>query len=415
MGSAARLRRRRAELPPASGVEIPVMRVPVLLWFSALLLAPAWAGVVVSADFEDAPAPRGWTHGYFDLWGDNIRWEQREDGGHCLSVRDGRVYSPRFTARAAQRYRLTFTARGGGRPLWAAYFYDDKRALLPYDHYGGMTVSGEWQTQTCYFTTKFPAASAKIVFVNDGREPLLLDDVTVETVTMAEYVAAITAMEAALLPITPPPAADAARLLPRTRGKLARGDAVRIVILGDSIGNDLSNAPLDALLARAYPNSPVELRFTGRGSTGYAIFQRSVDVTVVKHKPDLVVLLSITNRLEDDLSADLEHIITGVRAALPTTEILLATPHVDQFSPRHHLGSAQREVVRALAAKYTLPVVDLLTAWQDYLRATDQPQDWLLRDVVHMNERGRLVSARAAAAWLLPVTEPHENGETHAH
>ncbi len=386
-----------------------VMRFSIFLSLLILLLAPVRAGVVVSADFSTHPAPLGWTHGYFDIWGQNVRWEKREDNGRCLSIRDGRAYSPRFTVKEHQRYRLTFTARGVSGPLWGIYFYDRKGELLAYDHYSGMELSEVWQTQAYYFTTKFPAVSAKLLFVNDGREPVLIDDITIETVTMAEYVAAVTAMEAAL-----PPAADAERLLPRTRGKLARGDAVRIVVLGDSIGNDLSNAPLDALLARVYPKAQIERRFTGRGSTGYDIFQRSVDVTVVKHQPDLVVLLSITNRLDEEMPVALEKIITDIRAALPATEILLATPHVDQFSPRHHPGSAQREIVRALATKYTLPMVDLLAAWQNYRADTGQPQDWLLRDVVHMNERGRLVSATAVAAWLLPVNEPQDNGEAHA-
>jgi hypothetical protein len=37
--------------------------------------------------------------------------------------------------------------------------------------------------------------------------------------------------------------------------------------------------------------------------------------------------------------------------------------------------------------------VDLLAAWEQYCAAGGQTADWLLRDPVHMNPRGRLLSA----------------------
>ncbi len=367
------------------------------------ILAPVRAGVILATDFERNPVSQGWGAGYLCYWGWHANWVQRAEGGHCLEVRNGRARSPRFPVVEEGRYRLTFAAKGPGRPMWTIYFYNTRGELLAYDHYGGVEPSEAWGTQTHYFTTKYPGVAARVVFDTGGQGTLLVDDVTVETATLSEMDAAVAALERALPAITMPPATEAEARLPHIHRKLREGRPVRIVFLGDSIGNDLSNAPLDVLLARAYPTTQLELRFTGRGSTGYDIFQRSVDSTVIKHKPDLLILLCITNRLETDLADNVQRIIDDTRAALPRTDILLVTPHVDVFSPNQMPGSAQREILRAVAEKNGLPMVDLLAAWQDYQQVAQQPQDWLLRDIIHMNARGRLVSAKAVAAWLLPV------------
>ncbi len=375
--------------------------IVVLLCCAVVLTARA--AVVLATDFERNPlAHDDWYASWGSEPGVDVAWEARAEGGRCLRLTEGRIVSPSFTVKAGQHYRLTLATKGGGRPMWAAFFMDGYGWYQAGDHYAGIDATAAWTTHAYVFTTKFPGVSARLVIDSCGPETLLVDDLRLETITPSEADAVVAAREQTLPAIIPPAPADAAARLPRIRAKLLKGGPARVVVLGDSIGNDLSNAPLDVLLRRAYPKAAVELRFTGRGSTGYDIFQRSVDVTVVKHKPDLLILLSITNRRDSDLAGNLQAIIDGVRAELPNLEILLVTPHVDDFSPNQLPGSAQREVLRQLAEKNRLPMVDLLAAWQNYLQATGKPLDWLLRDVVHMNERGRLVSATAVAAWLLP-------------
>lgn len=365
------------------------------------LLSPR-AAVVYATDFERNPMTHGWDAGWLSHLVTNVRWIGRADGGHCLQVVNGIAQSPRFNVKAGQYYRLQFAAKGGGHPMWTVFFYNNTGEQLAYDHYSAVEPGDAWTTQTFYFTTKYPGISANVAFNTGGLGELQVDDVQIDTATAADADAWVKALETSLPAITPPAVTDAAMLLPHIRAKLAAGGPVRIVILGDSIGNDLSNAPLDILLRRSYPTAQVELRFTGRGSTGYVTFQRSVDWTVIRHKPDLLILLSITNRLDDELDTPVQKIIDDVRAALPETDILLVTPHVDAFSPHHYAGNAQREILRQVAAKNKLAMVDLLGAWQDYLQRSGKPQEWLQRDIVHMNERGRLVSAAAVAAWLMP-------------
>lgn len=360
------------------------------------------AAVVFATDFERNPLDEDWRMVWTDTVGKNVAWEARAEGGHCLRLTDGRIFTPLFTVKPGQYYRLTVSVTGDGRPMWSVFFRDSYGYYLSGDHYGGLDATAAWTTQRVIFSTKFPGVSACLLLTSGGPETLRVDDLRLETITPADADAETAALAKTMPAILPPAAQDAETLLPHIRAKLRKGGALRAVVLGDSIGNDLSNSPLDVLLQRAYPKASVELRFTGRGSTGYDIFRRSVDYTVVKYKPDLVVLLAITNRRDSDLTDNLQSIIDEIRHDLPETDILLVTPHVDEFSPNQLPGSAQRETLRALATKNRLALVDLLAAWQAYLKSVEKPQEWLLRDVVHMNERGRLVTATAVAAWLLP-------------
>jgi lysophospholipase L1-like esterase len=355
-----------------------------------------WAEPLLTADFEHDPLRAGWA-AYSALGGEGIvRWVSpgADGAGYALEVAGGVAQSPLFAVDEGQRYRIRFDAKGEGPAQWAVYFYDSHGWLLAYDHYAGIGPSATWTTQEFNFTTKYPGVRAVLALRSDGPA-LRVDNLRIDPVDAAKSDELVVKLEASLPPMTVPPAQGT---LPRSIAKLEAGGPFRIVILGDSIGNDLSNAPLDILLERAFPKARVELRFTGRGGTGYETFARNVYDVITRHKPDLVILLSITNRLNTNMGGALQSIIDATRRGVPQAEILLVTPHVDVFSPNNFSGDAQRQVLRFTARNNDLPLVDLLQAWQDYLHATNHEQPWLLRDVIHMNERGRLLSAKAVLA-----------------
>jgi len=371
----------------------------------ALILAAA----VLSADFQKNPEQTGWTALPDSKFGETVVWTNQQ--AVTLFPVEKRyptagVRSSRFAVRPDQYYRVRFRATSE-KPAWLALVFQDKQQQgLPGDYYTQIdpAPAGEWRQFDVQ--TKYPATSGFVQFQISSTPGLLtVDDVTVTPVRRKAVLQDAVRREAELASV--PLDGVAARLekLSRTLGKLRGRQPVRILFFGDSISNDLSNSPFDLLLEQRFPGARVEKRYNGRGGTGWAKFQNEVDTLVVPHKPDLIVMEAVSNTLMD-LDKPLRSVIAQLRAKLPQTEILIVAPHMRTIN--HHTGKVtdeQRETLRALAAELELPFVDLMTVWDRALEKNGRPLDWLLRDLIHMNERGRLVSARALVN-LLGETRP---------
>ena len=118
------------------------------------------------------------------------------------------------------------------------------------------------------------------------------------------------------------------------------------------------------------------------------------------HKPDLVIFLALSNEPER-IGETLEPMIEGAREASPGLEFLVIAPHLATWGKQAaDAGARHREALRQVAEAKGAEFLDLLEVWSDYLGRSGKPVAWLLRDEVHMNERGRQVTARALVAHL---------------
>lgn len=381
-----------------------LLRAACILCCALGLLLPSYATTLLQTNFAKNPADDGW-HGIMrSRIGRNIRWRDdlKVSEGHALEVMKGCVASPRFPFTSRQYCRVSFLAKTSIKAMVALFYYDDAGKLLPSDNYNGFDGSPGWTRRTLCFRAKPSSVMAAVVLdSSDNAVPMLIADITVESVSAAEVDQWMRAEKHQLPPFLISQRNQGGKYLPKTLARLQQGEPVTIACLGDSIANDLSNGLLELYLQRLYPNANVEIGFVGRGATGFAFFQRpeQMQQRVFAHPPDLLILEAISNKDKATLDAALQSIIEQTRRALPNTEILLVSPHMDK-SISGFWGSRQRAVLHAVAKRNGLGMVDLLSAWNDYLAFTGHDEEWLRRDPTHMNVRGKLLSAAVVVAFI---------------
>ncbi len=203
---------------------------------------------------------------------------------------------------------------------------------------------------------------------------------------------------------TPPPADW--KPLERTRRILTAGGDLRILALGDSIINDTMRSGWVALLREAYPKADIQATVYVRGGGGCQHYREEDRVAkyVLPRKPDLVIIGGISQR---DIES-IREVIRQLRAGLPDVEILLTTGAFGTVDPRDPVALAQAShsgtgdygrKLAALAAAEGCAYLDLTTPWAEYIVASGQHPHRFYRDVVHANEFGEQILAKAMMAF----------------
>ena len=388
------------------------------LWLTACLLesaagcandrVPPEALPCYSEDFETSPPLARWTSVGPGVRGETLFWSRESDRAErgfleirvpSRKARDAGCESPPFPVRAGAHYALRFQSRSSAPALVGILFYDLEGALLEGDHYSLVETSPEWTLNELCFKAKQRASTASIVFRAPEEGSVAVDDLRVDPASLREVKAWSDRLHAVMPPLRYDPPQGTGRFLPRTAARLRSRAPLRAVLLGDSIANDLSNSCLEAMLADEFPGLDVDLRFTGRGGTGWTRHALQVRERILNHESGLVLFLAISNA-PDTLFDRLGGIIDEVRLRSPATEMLIVTPHLKGWGGIEDAGLRHRELLIRLADERGVELVDLTSAWGRYLGEAGKDKGWLLRDAVHMNERGRQVAARVVLAHL---------------
>ena len=269
--------------------------IVLVLILPAACLCPTAPGeqtttTILSHDFKSDPTEAGWQLLQFEwnpspakggwISGNGLakcRTQAHENSGPkfhdsgCLGVEDGHWQGPPFGVTPHQYYRLTFQSHAQVPGYWAAMFFAADGQMLPADHNSGIFQTDDWIDNELYFQGKADAVSARLWFFpvspKDGHA-IGIRNVTLATATDQQVLDWADRLYATLPPVQYPPPRGRWTLIPRTMQKLQDGQPVRIVILGDSIGNDTGNSPLDKLIQRQYPGSRVTVITSVRGGTG---------------------------------------------------------------------------------------------------------------------------------------------------
>ncbi|MFM7520009.1 MAG: hypothetical protein ACKO9B_06020 [Planctomycetota bacterium] len=150
--------------------------------------------------------------------------------------------------------------------------------LIADDYRSSLATAAGWQEQTLYSRVQRNATAASVRFHGDTGGTLSIDDVRVSRVSdrgaVADWSDAVWAARpraaslaaAPTLPFTA--AADRFATLPRTDGRLAGGQTVTMVMLGDSIVNDMANSAFDVLVERSRPGARVDVVTAVGGGAG---------------------------------------------------------------------------------------------------------------------------------------------------
>lgn len=362
---------------------------------------------VFSDDFETPAARQKWSPHGGATRGENALWSTDESHSARTSLavkpspefRLGGWQSPPFPVEFGQYYRVTLFSRASDPFFAAVLFSDEHGTQLEGDCNWGADPSAEWAERVFCFKAKVAARTGSLIVYPSKSTPLWVDDVRVETVNRSAVLAWADGIYKTMPPLTNVVSAAPEVVPGAALARLKAGQPLTIALLGDSIAGDLDNSALDVQIERAFPGSRVETVFVGRGATGWVSLRHQIQERVVFQKAQLAILLAISNDTEY-LAGDLAEVVRRLRQESPGTELLLVSPHLEGWSRYPTVGLRHRDIVRQVATDEKTGCLDLLRVWQDYLAANQQPAHWLLRDGLHMNERGRQLTARAVVQYL---------------
>lgn len=309
-------------------------------------------------------------------------------------------------------YRLTFESKTAKDAYWFAVYVDASGADMPADHSGGVDASDDWTANEFFTMAKANAARGKLMFRPTYDVPEHVRNLKLTTAAPEDAAEWGDRVFAEMPPFDWQPSADRHGNMPRTMDMLGAGETVRIVMLGDSVVNDMGNAPVGPTIQRHYPGSTVQAITSVRSNGSCEYYQAADNVRkwVLSYEPDLVMIGGISNH--GDMKA-IRNVIRQVRAASPA-DVMLATPappignptgdgSVDtEHTPEDTNGPDYAGNLRRLAEEESTEFLDMTAAWVDYARTMGPPYSYLMRDSHHINVRGRQLTTRMLERYFAP-------------
>jgi len=313
-----------------------------------------------------------------------------------------------------QFYRLTFRSRAASLGYWVVFPFDAVGAELRADTHSSVYASADWLVHETCFRGLPGAVSVELGF-RACDDAITVRDIEVTPVDEDFVRQWGNDLYATLPPASFEPAADRLGLIPRTLARLQSGEAIRVVMLGDSISQDTCNSYFDIFVEPAYPGADLQLVPSVDGSKGcwHYLEDAHFERYVVDQRPDL---LMVGTASEHNGIEPVERLLRRVRDTLDCEVMVVSGAMGDdhRFAPdddseaarkvREHLprrrafAHQQAELCRALEVEY----LDLCSAWLDYLDDSGKPRNWFHRDAAHANDRGKQILARIAGRHFVP-------------
>jgi len=396
-----------------------------------LLALPAASGgepLPYRTHFESDPQAAGWRlagEGFEGGWvGDGAG-----DGPGALALTGGAWRSPRFEVEPHAYYRVRFHARTASRGSWTIQFFRAGGELITADVYDAVLpgAEGEWTEQVSVIRAH-PEAASMHFMMHATPGGIAINDLSIEPVdaqTARHTLAAIAS--GAPLPRYQPPQARWTHLA-KTRHKLESESSLRIVMLGDSICNDTSNALFELLLERDMPGAQIRVITSVRGSTGCTYYREEgrVERYVLRHDPDLLIIAGISHASRAGAIGD---VIDQVRAAsgaeilvlngaITPPEVIRARRYAfaelmarrgeDPADIRRRIAETRERAARfpselaRMCREKEVARFDVRAAWDAYIARTAPGPDALMRDSVHANRIGKQVAGHLLYRHLSP-------------
>ncbi len=196
--------------------------------------------------------------------------------------------------------------------------------------------------------------------------------------------------------------------LPATMQRLREGSDLRIVMLGDSIVNDMARSCWHVLVGQHYPNCEISRVASVRGVTGCWFYKQPEKLQryVLDHHPHLVMIGGVSQNLD---IASIRDCLTQILAVGPCEFFLMTGPFgaADPTTAEDWRKQREREeryagLLKSLADEFRAEYLDLQQVWGDYIRATQRPLEFFKRDPMHANAKGEAVLARILEQYFQP-------------
>jgi len=328
-----------------------------------------------------------------------IAW--RHPGDAPLVATDVSVELPDFPIRPFAYYRLDMATRGKAPSYWLVDFHDADGQRIYSDNCSQLPASRDWHVEQSVFMGRARAASGKVI-VRGISEPVDIRDVSVTPLSKAEAVAWCDAFYGTLPPIALSPPPDRWRHLSRTREKLATGNPLRMVVLGDSVANDMVNSQPQLLIERMWPGSEVLLVHSMEPEKGCSGYQQNnrIEPYVVRYNPDLLVIAGMSFGAD---TGPVINVIRQVRERMPEVDVVVAVASVTDLGNNDPKSLSRFFAeLRDVGDCEGFGGLDIRTPWVDYVAGCGQPEDWFKRDSHHANDRGKHVMGRIFASFFTP-------------
>ncbi|HTK76718.1 MAG TPA: SGNH/GDSL hydrolase family protein [Gemmataceae bacterium] len=275
-----------------------------------------------------------------------------------------------------------------------------------------------WQLNTYTFRSKGLDAVLRVDFWGDGSH--YIDDVTIRPVSRPAAAAIQDANIAKFMPrpfvFTPPTNRHDA--IANSIGRLQNGQPLNVVMVGDSIIHDTFSTFFDPRVDRNYPTGARlnvhEVVASGAGA-GYWSQNNRIRDQVMTLNPQLLVFGGVSTPISDiPLFGEM---IRQARAINPSVEIVLMSPVAGDFDNPYLFptlaqpfdpvnGTDYRAQLFRFAQQQGAQFWDMTTPWASYILNSGQPYSYFLRDGVHMNGYGDMLTGQIVAAYFYPVPEP---------
>jgi len=162
---------------------------------------------------------------------------------------------------------------------------------------------------------------------------------------------------------------------------------VRIVFDGQSIEAGWTDLFIRRLRER-YPETRIIAENRAIGGWFVWRMQKLLKHDILRWQPDLVLFSAYQGTAEV-----WERFLSEIRSET-TADIIIRTQHIDGgYKPEYPRDGAESKLLRRLAQKYDVELVEVNTEWLDYLNANNMVPKDLLRDGVHLNAKGDILMA----------------------
>lgn len=182
-------------------------------------------------------------------------------------------------------------------------------------------------------------------------------------------------------------------------------NTVRVLFYGQSITEQSWAKTVADDLRRRFPNANLVIENRAIGGFAAQLLVKTAETGLYPFYPDLVIFHVYGSHIE------YENIIRRIRERT-TAEILMQTDHMAaadsldeetdpaKLSPEQWNPWMNYAFLPGIAQKYGTELVDQRNLWKQYLRDEKVAPNALLRDGVHLNERGCQLMARIVSGYL---------------
>ncbi len=205
-------------------------------------------------------------------------------------------------------------------------------------------------------------------------------------------------------------AGDCGRNIQRTMTLLAtstpqKHNTVNVLFYGQSITEQSWARTVADDLRRRFPNANLVIENRAIGGFASQLLVKTAESDLYPFYPDLVIFHVYGSHIE------YENIIRRIRERT-TAEILMQTDHLAandsldeetdpaRLSPKQWTPWMNYVFLPGVAKRYGAELVDQHNLWKQYLRDERLPPGALLRDGVHLNDRGCQVMAEIVSGYL---------------